>query len=128
MAHFSRFIPRGSVRVAASNDTATGLWYTAAVTPDEELIVVVSNPQDNNLEHYQLKIGNQYVHMNIHSHSIQTVQFPLKSSQKVKAVEKDQVNGKTVHAATRTSTPSTGTFISVRESTSNYRPTNDQKD
>ena len=95
MAHFSRFIPRGSVRVAASNDTATGLWYTAAVTPDEELIVVVSNPQDNNLEHYQLKIGNQYVHMNIHSHSIQTVQFPLKSSQKVKAVEKDQVNGKT---------------------------------
>ena len=93
MAHFSRFIPRGSVRVAASNDTATGLWYTAAVTPDDELIVVVSNPQDNDLEHYQLKVGKQYVHLHIHSHSIQTIQFPLKSIEEFSTGEKNRVTG-----------------------------------
>ena len=78
MAHFSRFIPRGSVRVGIANDTKTGLVFTAAVTPKNQLIVVVLNAQDNTPEHYQIKIGDKYVHIPIiHSHSIQTILYNL---------------------------------------------------
>ena len=81
MAHFSRYIPRGSTRVSMTNDTETGLKFTSFVTPDEVLIIVVINPQDKHLERYQINVNDKYVHIPvIHSHSIQTIMYDLKTN------------------------------------------------
>ena len=78
MGHFSRFIPRGSVRVAASNTTETDLMFTAAVTPKNELIVVVLNTQDNgNARTYELEIQGKYVRTVIPGHGIHTIKYDL---------------------------------------------------
>jgi|MDSV01.2.fsa_nt_gb glucosylceramidase len=89
MAHFSRFIPRGSVRVSMTNDTETGLKFTSFVTPDNVLVMVIVNTQDNHLEHYQINVNDKYVHIPIiHSHSIQTVLYDLKTTKEEKDEKK----------------------------------------
>ena len=54
MAHFSRFIPRGSVRVGIANDTKTGLVFTAAVTPKTSYRCGAQRSRQHP-EHYQIK-------------------------------------------------------------------------
>ena len=83
MAHFSRFLPRGSVRVAVShngkNTTKGGLQYTAAVTPADDLVVVVLNPDNSDSAKFQLQVGKgQYVVApKLPQNGIQTIVVPL---------------------------------------------------
>ena len=84
MAHFSRFLPRGSVRVGAANGGAPsnvtkGLQFTAAVTPANELVVVVLNPDNKDSAKYQLQIGKgTYVVVpKLPQNGIQTIVVPL---------------------------------------------------
>ena len=49
ISHFSRFLPRGSVRLATSRYTAE-LEMIAAETPEGKTVVVVMNPTDNTVE------------------------------------------------------------------------------
>ena len=61
MGHFSRYIPRGSVRVACGNATATDLLFTCAVTPQNELVVVALNTDNGGrtkpTSRYQIDLG-----------------------------------------------------------------------
>ena len=98
MAHFSRFIPRGSILVSATNDTATGLIFTAALNPKNDLIVVVGNMQDKQVEKYQLDFGaKKYVVIDtIPSHSIQTITLPASMVEKTLVGENTDLLRKTV--------------------------------
>jgi hypothetical protein len=52
MAHFSRFLPRGSVRIAASNSSSSSSssspfpFYTVFATPSGEIVLVLLNADD----------------------------------------------------------------------------------
>ena len=59
MAHFSRYLPRGSVVVDIStNATSSPLLYTAAIVGLDELVVVVQNTHPSS-QPYQLQIRAQ---------------------------------------------------------------------
>jgi len=79
MAHFSRYIERGSkiISIQNKNNTDTGLKFTAALTPSNKVVVVVANPQDSKDEEYQLEIGGKFIAYKIHSHSVQTIVMDL---------------------------------------------------
>jgi hypothetical protein len=61
MAHFTRFLPRGSKLLKVTNATEVGLQFTAAVTPERKLVVVVLNTNIKGrtmpTEQYQLDLG-----------------------------------------------------------------------
>jgi glucosylceramidase len=65
MGHFTRFLPRGSVRVAIANTTATEILFTAALTPANKLVVVVLNTENSGrtkpTQQYQLEVSGQYI-------------------------------------------------------------------
>ena len=91
MAHFSRFLPRGAVRIgaaASSGTSASGggfgedlatpspLNFTAARTPSGELVAVVLNTQTHAVE-YRLSLGGgAAVDLNIPPHALHTVRVP----------------------------------------------------
>lgn len=76
MAHFSRYIPRGSVRVGASTDAAdTPLKFTAARRPDGQLALVVLNPTTKAAD-YKLGLGGAYAAATIPPHAVHTVLIP----------------------------------------------------
>ena len=62
MGHFSRFLPRGSVIVDCVNNTETDLKFTAAVTPQNQLVVVVLNTDNNGRTmptvEYEVEVAN----------------------------------------------------------------------
>ena len=63
--------------------------FTSFVTPDNILVMVIVNTQDNHLEHYQINVNDKYVHIPIiHSHSIQTVLYDLKTTKEEKDEKK----------------------------------------
>lgn len=77
MAHFSRYIPRGSFIVPVQIDGQTPLNITAALTPANEYVVVVLNTQDTKSEMYQVNVGQQWVVVpQIDAHAIHTVIIP----------------------------------------------------
>eukprot|EP00937_MAST-01D_sp_MAST-1D-sp2_P003146 g3146.t1 len=67
MGHFSRYLPRGSTVVDISGSAAATVNFTAAVTPANQLVVVVVNTDkkgrqiEKNMARYQLEINGQYV-------------------------------------------------------------------
>jgi len=82
MGHFSRFLPRGSTIVSSSVDSNLDLQSTAAITPDNELMVVVLNMNDDGDVQYQLQLGvDQHADMTIPAHGIQTMKMSLPSLQ-----------------------------------------------
>jgi len=82
MGHFSRFLPPGSTIVSSSVDSNLDLQSTAAITPDNELVVVVLNMNDDGDVQYQLQLGvDQHADMTIPAHGIQTMKMSLPSLQ-----------------------------------------------
>ena len=71
MGHFSRHIPRGSVRVgtkaggfSADPDATAPLNFLAVLTPAGRLVVVVLNTAKDGAD-YQLEIGGRYARATI---------------------------------------------------------------
>lgn len=76
MGHFSRYIPRGSVIISASNDTSTELQWVAASTPAGDVVAVVLNTMDSgHYRTYQLEIGGQYLKAKVPGHGLHTIRF-----------------------------------------------------
>ena len=76
MAHFSRFIEKGSKVLALHDEvtnTNTTFMSTAAMTPEGQLVVVVVNTDEKNEVTYQLKWRNQYALVTVPPSSIQTL-------------------------------------------------------
>lgn len=71
MAHFSRYLPRGSVVVETFNQTATVLQMTAAVTPANKLVLVVLNTATEPIT-YQIQVGPSYYAATAPAEGIQT--------------------------------------------------------
>lgn len=76
MAHFSRFIPPGSRWVPTYPDASATVNVTAAVTPSNELVVVVLNTEKTNTT-YQLQVNGEYFEVPIPGHSVQTLRGSL---------------------------------------------------
>lgn len=70
MAHFSRFIRPGAVRIGFDN-TATNLMVTAAQNPDGTIAVVILNMNSESVN-FELKIAGKSVKLSISAHAIQT--------------------------------------------------------
>jgi len=68
------------------------------LTPNDDLIVVVGNMQDNQVEKYQLEFGpRKYVMIHaIHSHSIQTITIPASMVEKTHVDEDTDPLRKTI--------------------------------
>jgi glucosylceramidase len=71
MAHFSRFIRPGAVRIGFRN-TDADLLITAAQNPDNSLVVVIFNPEEQE-KGISLVLGEQTVAFSISAKAIQTV-------------------------------------------------------
>jgi len=84
MGHFSRFIPRGSTVVRSNVDSRLDLQSLAAITPANELVVVVLNMNDDGDVTYQLELQpGQSVSLTIPAHGIQTLTTSLATLQVV---------------------------------------------
>ena len=76
MAHFSRFLPRGAVRIGAATSGGTPLNFTAARTPSGELVAVVVNTQTRAID-YRLSVDHgAAVDLTIPPHALQTIRVP----------------------------------------------------
>lgn len=73
IAHFSRFIHPGAVRIGFSRYTDK-LEVTAFMNPDKKIAVVVLNRQDEDIS-YVLKDGNRICELTAPKHSISTVTY-----------------------------------------------------
>ncbi len=71
MAHFSKFIRPGAVRIGLENSDGT-LLATAAKNPDGSVAVVVFN-QDKEEKHFQLSLGALKKDISIDAQAIQTI-------------------------------------------------------
>lgn len=71
MAHFSRFIRPGAVRIGFDN-TATDLMVTAAQNPDGTIAVVILN-MNSESRNIELRIAKKSFRIGISAHAIQTV-------------------------------------------------------
>lgn len=75
LGHFSRFIRPGAVRVLCEN-TGDELMTTAFLNPDEEVAVIVFNPQGYPIP-YSLQVGGVQASRMSPAHSITTLCFNL---------------------------------------------------
>jgi len=80
MAHFSRFISRGSVRIGvdvadkfADSVKATAVVTKGEVDGDEKVTIVVLNTDGSNTQEYQVELGGEFATLKIPPHSIQTL-------------------------------------------------------
>ncbi len=71
MAHFSRFIRPGAVRIGFRNNDES-LMVTAAQNPDGSIAVVVFNPGEND-KTFSLSLSEKSAHINISAKAIQTI-------------------------------------------------------
>ncbi|TAE61697.1 MAG: glycosyl hydrolase family 30, partial [Bacteroidetes bacterium] len=71
MAHFSRFIRPGALRIGVESSDDT-LLLTAARNPDGSVVTVVFNPTESE-KHFVLSLGEQSVHVRIAGKAIQTI-------------------------------------------------------
>ncbi|MGB5436085.1 MAG: glycoside hydrolase family 30 protein, partial [Maribacter sp.] len=71
MAHFSKYIRPGAVRIGLENSNGT-LLATAAKNTDGSIAVVVFN-QDKEEKHFQLSLGALKKDMRINAQAIQTI-------------------------------------------------------
>lgn len=80
MAHFSRFIPRGSkhIDITGAVDTNTTFVATSVITTDSKVVVVALNTDGSNTVDYQLDLGGAYASLSIPPHSIQTLTVDMK--------------------------------------------------
>ncbi len=72
IAHFSKFIPPGSVRIPLKNSDNTKVEATAARTTDGQIIIVALNPADVPVG-YRLEIDGVCVDLTLPAHAIQSV-------------------------------------------------------
>jgi glucosylceramidase len=85
MAHFSRFIPSGSVRIGqtGATDTAASLMAVSVLTPDSTVVVIVLNRDEKQAAEYQIELVNagtttsQFALLSIPPHGIQTLSIKL---------------------------------------------------
>lgn len=74
MAHFARFIPRGSVVLTSKVDSALALYALSVLTPEGKLVLVVLNTNKNTDVKYQVKLGDdKFAVLEIPAHGIQTL-------------------------------------------------------
>lgn len=71
MAHFSKYIRPGAVRIGFENPD-NGLMVTAAKNPDGSAVVVVFN-QDSKAKHFSLTLGDKTKDISINRQAIQTI-------------------------------------------------------
>lgn len=79
MAHFSKFIRPGAVRIGFENPNET-LMLTAAQNPDGSIAVVILN-MNSEIKNIKLMLGTKAVELQINARAIQTIVVP--SSDKV---------------------------------------------
>ncbi|MGB0932623.1 MAG: glycoside hydrolase family 30 beta sandwich domain-containing protein, partial [Chitinophagales bacterium] len=74
LAHFSKFIRPGAVRIGFENENES-LQVTATQNPDGSIAVIVFNPEATKKE-ITLKLGNSSTNISIDGKAIQTVMIP----------------------------------------------------
>lgn len=72
IAHFSKYIRPGAVRVASGIDSYTNLITTSVKNPDGSIVVVVLNSTGDKID-YQLSVGVQKAQLSIPGEAIQTL-------------------------------------------------------
>lgn len=77
MAHFSKFIRPGAVRIGFDNPNSN-LQFTAAKNPDGSIVAVVFNPKENK-EDIQLTLHAETIRFSIQPKAIQTLIISPKS-------------------------------------------------
>ncbi len=77
MAHFSKYIRPGAVRIGFEH-TDESLQVTAARNPDGSIVVILLN-QDNETKHTTLALGENASGITISPQAIQTILIPSKS-------------------------------------------------
>jgi len=77
MAHFSKYLPRNSVRVGLTLDSSlpNELQPVAFRTPDNNIALVVMNRDDNEIK-FRIQQSSKSVDASIPAHSIQTYIYP----------------------------------------------------
>ncbi len=75
MAHFSKFIRPGAVRIGFENSD-NSLMVTAALNPDDSIAVVVFN-EGSDVKNLTLSLNENNVNIQISSQSIQTIIIPM---------------------------------------------------
>jgi glucosylceramidase len=78
MAHFSRFIRPGAVRIGFEN-TDQDLLMTAAKNPDGSVVVVLFNPTEGAKE-IQLSVRSKSIKFSISGKAVQTLVIPVNAS------------------------------------------------
>ncbi|WP_348534093.1 glycoside hydrolase family 30 beta sandwich domain-containing protein [Lentimonas sp. CC4] len=74
MAHFSKYIRPGAVRVGLDAALPEGVWATAAQNPDGSFAVVVFN--DNTTPRFiEIDFGGQQVATQVSADSLQTILY-----------------------------------------------------
>jgi len=79
MAHFSKFIRPGAVRIGFENPDDT-IMMTAAQNPDGSIAVVLLN-MDKESKFFNLELNKRSVSLNISAQAIQTIVIPAKISE-----------------------------------------------
>jgi glucosylceramidase len=77
MAHFSRYIRPGAIRIGLYNSNQE-LAVTAAKNPDGSIAVVVFN-EGSNEKSFNLKLNDQSINLKISPQTIQTIMIPTKT-------------------------------------------------
>jgi glucosylceramidase len=73
IAHFSRFIRPGSIRIGFTNSNSN-IAFTAALNPDNSIVAIIFNPSEG-AENVSLTLGNQNFQFEIQAKAIQTLQI-----------------------------------------------------
>ncbi|CAH0397603.1 unnamed protein product [Chilo suppressalis] len=75
MGHFSKFIPRGSVRILASRRSIMTIENLAVLTPQGNMVVVLHNRNNRDMN-VRLDIGTtRYIQLVLEPHSVKTIEI-----------------------------------------------------
>jgi len=75
MGQFSKFLPKGSIRVGLINSGNNTLEATAFLDPNENVVVIVMNQNDSPIT-FQIIDQGQYANYTIPEHAIVTLSYP----------------------------------------------------
>ena len=81
MAHFSRFIRPGAVRIGFTNSDDS-IMVTAAKNPDNSIAVVVFN-ENKEAKNLTLSLEQKQVNLKINAQAIQTIMIPKSQKQTI---------------------------------------------
>ncbi|XP_063229272.1 lysosomal acid glucosylceramidase-like [Bacillus rossius redtenbacheri] len=75
LAHFSSFVPPGSVRIGLSSEQSSDVMSTAFLTPDQETVIVLMNSNDTARSVVISDNGRRNIAVDVQARSIHTILY-----------------------------------------------------